>query len=431
MPLRLRLAPFGVSIVAVLVQGALARADEPPASPPAPASAPATGAEPVPSPPAPSPSPAAPSSAPRADNAGSGRVLKVPVSGKTVEVALGCEGRALVKAGSRAYVACGEDGVVVVELEGEGAPKVVERIPTDGDAVGVFVRNGKVWVERAKIEATPIARARGVADSAPGSADAPGDRDRPGSAEAGPTAPRREGASIVAPSRIVDVFDLGLRTRLFLTVDDLGFGMMNHVFAVRRFSAPIALRAEALPLALATGKAGAAGAAAAVAMVSVDTHVFELGLGIGGGTVPASVSYTSTSAGQGAQVSGSSTVVVPTLIRFGAYDGLSLTARTNLVVQSDRFRFGHVDIVAQVPVSDRAALLFHGEGGNMGTNSGGMAMRYRATETREAGAVFVTGGAGYALLQGGVTCESPTGYLYCRRTEYSGPALSLGIEIRL
>lgn len=385
------------------------------------------------------PSASSPSSA--RSSSSTGRVLKVPVGDRVVEVALGCEGRAVLKVGDRAYVACGEDGVVVVDLEGEGAPRVRSRTPTSGDAVGLFVRNGRVWVELSRIEAMPIGSARGMADSASAAASgAPPPVPYAGGDEPGSESPREPsragGGSLIAPKRVGGLVELGLGTKLFLTVGDLGFGLLSHAFVVRRFEAPVSLRADALPLGVATGKNGAIGAATATVLVSIDTHVFELGVGIGGGTLPRSLRYTPASDGTFVPIGGSGgTVSVPTLIRFGARDGLSIVARTSLIVQSEEFELGAVDIVGQVPVTERVALLFTGEGGNLGTASGGMAMRYRATEARGAGAVFVNGGAGYALLEGATVCrqdfQTGGGFPTCTRPQYSGPAISVGVELRL
>jgi len=429
-------APIGASFVLALVLSSAAVAHAEPQAPPA-----TSAAVPTPDPSAPAPVPpvhpetppivAAPPAAPPS----SGRVLKVPVGDKTVDVALGCEGRAILKVGSRAYIACGEDGIVIVELEGEAGPRVGARIPTSGDAVGLFVRNGRVWVELAKIEAMPVGAARGVSDTPSGpvmaGSSAAGANPEP-IQDAAARPPSGSVPSLVAPKRVGDLFELGLGSRLFLTVDDLGFGMLSHAFAVRRFEAPVAIRVDALPLAFATGKSGGAGAITVTAMVSIDTHVFELGAGVGGGTLPRSLRYSSSGTGDFVAVPGSSSsVVVPTLVRFGARDGLHIVGRTSLMVQSERFQLGAIDIVGQVPVTDRVALLFTGEGGNLGTASGGMAMRYRATETRGAGAVYVNGGAGYAYLQGSTTCVEQAGYPSCRRPEYHGPALSVGVELRL
>ncbi len=363
-----------------------------------------------------------------------GRKLVVASEGRTVELDLGCEGRSVVRAGVRAYVACGSDGVVVVDLEGPRAPALAGRLPVEGEAVGLFVHRKQPWVEIARLEARPLAGALMEAptgapsgrasDSRPSSLRVDGD-----AVQSSDTRPSR-----VAPPRVGGVTELSLGGLLFLTVGDLGVGGIGKAALVHRFGAPFAIRADLAPFGFGTGKAGAVGVFTGTGTVSVDTDFFEVGLGFGGTTLPNQpiVNYTT-----GAQVAASnptSSVVVSNYLRFGARDGLYLDGRTNVMVRDKSFEFGSLSIDMQIPVADRWGLVLHGSGGNMGTADGLVTMRYRITETRGPGAAFVSGGGGFGIVEGAGKCGpynyGNTVYYSCSRPTYGGPALALSGEWR-
>jgi hypothetical protein len=414
----------------VLSFGNIARADEAPVAPPTS----------VPAPPASTPvaSPSTPptADAPRVSLAGAS--LRVTDTTGTTDVALGCEGRAVLRVGARIYVACGASGVVVLTLEHAPGAAVEGRIAVEGEAVGLFVLRDEPWVEVAHTDARPLSRAK-IAASWPSTvpsvpaAPTPKGVNEP-AAEAKPTEPTK--GSRLAPSRVGDVFELSLGASAFLTVGNLGVGGIGHGSFVRRFDAPVALRAEVSPFAFGTGKGGSSAVATAVGMVSLDTAIFELGLGLGGAAVPGRVNYEDTASGTFGvrSVSDTTTVVVPTFARFGARDGLSLAFRTNVTVRNEAFAFGSIDVLGQIPIADRWALLLHGGGGEMGWGQGDIAMRYRLTETRAAGAAYITGGAGYAFVEGSPTCQSvpsvSSTYTSCNRPQFHGPALALAGEWR-
>lgn len=418
--------------VGLLFVASSARADEGPppsgAAPPAASSVPA-GA----SPDRPPPAPPGPASAPVVAGPGVGEaivargpVLRIPRGAEVREVALGCEGRAVLVVESRVYVACGDDGVAVVRLDPE--PALEGRIPTDGEAVGLFARAGKPWVELARTEARPLAglRAAGPLVTTPGVA-------RQGT-EARPAEAPAERPKIVAPPRAAGITEVSLGAAAFLTVGDLGVGTLAGAGIAHRFDVPFALRAEAYPIALATGKRGAAGAFSGIALASIDTNFFEIGLGLGGARIPKDVTSDAFAPGSAPVTSSGATVIAPTYVRIGARDGLYLSVRTSIMVRREEFAFGSIDVVGQIPVAERWALVLRGEGGNMGSASGLAAMRYRITETRGAGAAFVQGGAGYAYVEGDPTCESRPSlgrtYTSCYSTSYSGPALAVSGEWR-
>ena len=75
------------------------------------------------------------------------------------QVALGCNGLKLLQYGQRLYVACGEQGIVILSLSVPGAPVVTSRRSVNGVAMGFFVQEGQVWVKIARLEARPVGRA--------------------------------------------------------------------------------------------------------------------------------------------------------------------------------------------------------------------------------------------------------------------------------
>jgi hypothetical protein len=83
-----------------------------------------------------------------------------------------CSLRATLELARRTFVACGPGGVWLVELGAEGQDRLLQRWPLAGSAVGLFSRNGHVWVEIETRSAQPIEQA-GDALLAPPSAQLP------------------------------------------------------------------------------------------------------------------------------------------------------------------------------------------------------------------------------------------------------------------
>lgn len=362
-----------------------------------------------------------------------GQKLVVASEGRTVELDLGCEGRSVVRAGARAYVACGSEGVVVVDLEGPRAPALAGRLPVEGEAVGLFVHRKQPWVEIARLEARPLAGSLMEAPTGAPSGRASG---RPSSLRVEEEAVQSSDPrpSRVAPPRVGGVTELSLGGLLFLTVGDLGVGGIGKAALVHRFGAPFALRADVAPFAFGTGKAGAVGVFTGTGTASVDTDFFEVGLGFGGTTLPNQPVVDYTTGAQLATSNPTSSVVVSNYLRFGARDGLYVDGRTNIMVRDKSFEFGSLSIDMQIPVADRWGLVLHGSGGNMGTADGLLTMRYRITETRGPGAAFVSGGGGFGIVEGAGKCApynyGNTVYYSCSRPTYGGPALALSGEWR-
>jgi len=67
-----------------------------------------------------------------------------------------CVLHATLEVARRTIVACGSSGIWIVELGGEAGDRFVQRQPVMGRAVGLFSRNGRVWVEVETLSARPL-----------------------------------------------------------------------------------------------------------------------------------------------------------------------------------------------------------------------------------------------------------------------------------
>jgi hypothetical protein len=70
-----------------------------------------------------------------------------------------CSLRATLDVALRTFVACGPSGVWLVELGAEGGDHLLQRWSLAGSAVGLFSRNGRVWVEIETRSAQPLEQA--------------------------------------------------------------------------------------------------------------------------------------------------------------------------------------------------------------------------------------------------------------------------------
>jgi hypothetical protein len=332
-----------------------------------------------------------------------------------------CEPRAIAREGARVYVACGPNGLLLVDATNPSSPVVGSRVATEGDVVGLHVVDGKVWVETARVEARPAAamvRAAGSTGPVPSAAPLPGEP-----AEAGAAA-RPASRGIAAPPRHGSIWEIQANTRGFLAIGNIGFGLLSGGSATYRFDAPVSVTGELSPLGIATGKQGAIGTAAAHAIVGLDTHLFELGLGLGGATL------------NSPSVDKNSSLSFAQAVRIGARDGTAFFGRSNIIVDNDRFAIGSIAMSGQVVINPRWWFLINGGGGPIGFAYGDLGVRYMIHGDLGSGSFFITGTAGGAGMFKSVRklTTLPGGTTYYQRTksaDYAGPALGLGLEWRL
>ena len=67
-----------------------------------------------------------------------------------------CDRRAAISESTRAVLACGEAGLWVVRIDGEGKFILVGTQDMGGDVIGLFHRDGSIWAEVSKLEARPV-----------------------------------------------------------------------------------------------------------------------------------------------------------------------------------------------------------------------------------------------------------------------------------
>ncbi|MDB4995035.1 MAG: hypothetical protein JWM74_2467 [Myxococcaceae bacterium] len=350
--------------------------------------------------------------------------LLITENGATRELGLpDCEPRAIAREGARVYVACGANGLLLIDATNPSNPLLGSRIATDGDVIGLHTVGGKVWVETARIEARPASALVRAATSAgavaPSTRPAPGDTTE-GSANAAKPASR----GLAAPPRHASLWEIHAGTRAFLPIGNIGFGLLGSGSVAYRFDAPVAVYGELTPLGIAGGKQGTIGTAAAHGIVSLDTHLFEIGLGLGAATLnsPSADKATSPSFAQ--------------LARIGARDGTAFFGRSNIIVDNDKFAIGSITMTGQFAVSPRVWFMVDGGGGPIGFAYGDLGIRYMLHGDLGPGSFFITGTAGGAGEFKSIRklTTLPGGTSYYQRTksaDYGGPALGVAFEWRL
>jgi hypothetical protein len=232
-------------------------------------------------------------------------------------------------------------------------------------------------------------------------------------------------ASLIGPPRVTGVWDAEGMARPFAAIGELGGGVLLSASLTRRFVGHLALRASLDPLALADVQGRPSlNAASGAFFASYDSMFFEMGLGFGGQTVNQTEFFVDPGSGWN----------VAQLVRFGAQDGLNLSARTSVVLFRSEFEFGGMVATLQIPVSRNYWLLFGGGGGNAGYGYGEFGVRVLLDGNGHAGTKFLRVTAGGASVFSSATCEEFdefNQFPVCRdpRT-YGGPMAGIGGEWR-
>jgi hypothetical protein len=234
-------------------------------------------------------------------------------------------------------------------------------------------------------------------------------------------------ASLIAPPRVSGGWGAEVMLRPFAAIGELGGGALFSAAMTRRFPGKLVLRALLDPLALADVQGrDSVTAVNAVVTASYDSTYFEMGLGLGAQTVNQTDFFVQPGSG----------VSVAQLVRFGAQDGLSLSARTSIVLFHSEFEFGGMVANFQVPVSRGYWLLFGGGGGNVGYGYGEFGVRALLSGDGHAGSKFLTVTAGGASVFHGSNCgqlltEANTDFILCEEERnYAGPMAGIGGEWR-
>lgn len=225
-------------------------------------------------------------------------------------------------------------------------------------------------------------------------------------------------ASLSAPPRVTDMWDLQLALRPFAALGELGGGaLMSGSFGYYRGH----LHLQALLDPLAFGDVqdkSAIFAASGAVIVSYDSQYFEMGLGLGGQTVNDGGFFVPPGSGFGAQQ----------ILRLGALDGLNINVRTNVVLFRSEFMFGGMVGSGQIPVTRGYWLLLNGGGGNIGYGFGELGLRVLLAGNGAAGSKFLTVTAGGAAVFKSGTC--PENEFCTEAPTFGGPMAGVGGEWR-
>jgi hypothetical protein len=352
---------------------------------------------------------------------------------------LGCEGRKTLRFGEHAFVACGPDGVVEVDISNPLAPKRLGVMPVDGEATALFVRDGRVWTEIAHYFARPV-RTDGVVEvrwKTPSPAGAPS-AEEPSSESPSP-AQHEPHWSQLAPPRDGGTWELSALAGAFVNLGPSSGGLTAWLDAVYRFEAPIVVRLELAPLGFGFGNSvmtqttgvgnGNPGGSIAVgslqALVGVDTQFLELAVGGGASTL----GDTQANTANGAPSTGGASVVAAA--RFGAHDGLAFNFEGVVVGANSAFRLATVVTSLQIPLSRTVMLIARGGGGNMGVLYGDLGARVVVAGEGGRGTVALTGFFGGAGIdfQGCNSAFSGVA-ITCPYASLGGPSVGGGIEWR-
>jgi hypothetical protein len=344
-------------------------------------------------------------------------------------------------------VACGADGVVEIDASNPQSPRRSGRMPIDsGEATGLFVRDGRVWVEIAHMEARPVRVQQGAAAEAPGpSAAAPLLPLAPTPAatsipESRPQEPAPRSSSILAPPRRGELWELSAAIGGFVNLGPVGGGGFGWASAAYRFALPIVIRAELAPvlfgfeshpiytttpqgLTTSTGQTASSSAflGAGQVLVGLDTQFVEVALGAGASSVNPNYFSNRSSGGLAIVEEG----------RFGARDGLALSIEVSTVAANDQTQLGFFEMDLQVPISRSVMLTARGGGGGVGLIFGDLGARYVLRGDGGPDTVAIKGFFGGAGIDH-QACGTNFGQQGCNYDYISigGPSVGGGIEWR-
>ena len=225
-------------------------------------------------------------------------------------------------------------------------------------------------------------------------------------------------SSLSAPPRANRLWDLELFARPFVAWGELGGGALLSASVGYRFE-HLHLQAMVDPLGIGDVQDSKAVTAVNAAVIaSYDSQYFEMGLGLGAQTVNDPNFLLAPGSGLAALQ----------LVRFGAPDGLNISARTNIVLFHSEFQFGGMVASGQIPVTRGYWLLLNGGGGNIGYGFGELGMRVLLSGNALAGSKFLTVTAGGAAVFRSPTCDE---FFTCTQDlVYGGPMAGVGGEWR-
>ncbi|HYQ02409.1 MAG TPA: hypothetical protein VER96_27245 [Polyangiaceae bacterium] len=225
--------------------------------------------------------------------------------------------------------------------------------------------------------------------------------------------------SLSAPPRVSGLWELELMMRPFVAVGELGGGALFSGSIGYRYT-HLHLQAVIDPVAFAAVENnGSVAAVNAAAIASYDSQYFELGLGLGFQSINETSQILQPGTG----------LTAVQAIRFGARDGLNLSARTNLALFHSEFQFGAIVVNSQVPLTRGYWLLLNGGGGNVGYGFGELGLRTLLAGNGLAGSKYLTITAGGVGVFKSGSCDE--NFSACGQDKsFGGPTLGVGGEWR-
>lgn len=342
----------------------------------------------------------------------------LPRSAGAVRVEPGCTAVGAVEL-DLLYVGCRDGRVRSFRLSPDQPPALVDDVPVEGELVGLFVANGRVWVELVRREARPLSPRLvsreplpQVASAGEGTSSGETARSSPAApAETTPTEPIS--GSLFFPERAGAYVSLSVGVGLVVPLGFSGIGMLTDLSAAWHASVPFALRARLSPAGGLFGSQAPnqyrptmpGGVWNFAVEALFDGRFFGVGLGVGAGQT---IQYSQRPSGMVGEPGAGFTLVQ--VLRIGALDGLHAEGRTTLV--SLPVGFGFLGGEGRVGVPFRAGWqLLVGGGGLQATAWGEVAMRIRLpTESQ----LFITPKAGFTSVQG-----------------FAGPSVGVSLDVRL
>lgn len=268
----------------------------------------------------------------------------------------GCRPSEVLTVAERWYAACGTQGVLVVQQTGSDRFALVERRTTQGSAHAVFVRNGVVWVETQRTEATLLSELPVVA-----TAGAPAPSRTGALPVAEPIAVQNERR--VAPPRPAGVFALEAALRPVLPIDELAIAALAELAATYYGERAFYAAGRFFPLGGLIGRGADVGALGMQATAGYDHTLFAVGLGAGALQQNTLEYEYSPELGSREVERRAFRLAIVQEARLGAVDGLGLRVTNAFVLGDDRWRFGFVDLRLQFPAGQRTWLTVGGGGG--------------------------------------------------------------------
>lgn len=250
---------------------------------------------------------------------------------------------------------------------------------------------------------------------------------------------------IVRPPRQGGYWEFGGTERLFLVNSALGAGVMADGYVGYRGERPFFVQLRIDPAGFASFRGSAseafryAGAGSVVAVAGLDHRYLALGVGFGASRALAEHRTTS---GVESLEPAHVAFTMALHARFGALDGLFLS--TDLSFASTRLSapVSHLDVTAQIPLSESIALRLRGGSGLSITGAAwtDVGARIRVRGDGAHGSLFVTPSLGWARFAERAETEFWTIYNSNGELRYAygdprgrrgGPSAGVGVEFRL